>query len=135
MVASCVDTCQPIVLANFEDADDLKQSLRGSANVPEVAGAYVEHRGRRLVDAAVFEPVPFRAAIAEGCTHVLTLCSRPVSTCANPLVQHCGFTVGIYRDGSLGWGTWGWGAARAHKRAGAREREREREGGGVGDWG
>jgi hypothetical protein len=43
----------------------------------QVAGAPVEHRGLRLVDAAVFEPVPFRAAIADGCTHVLALCTRP----------------------------------------------------------
>lgn len=33
-------------------------------------------RGRRLVDAAVFEAIPFRSAIADGCTHVLTLCNR-----------------------------------------------------------
>lgn len=35
-------------------------------------------RGHRLVDAAVFEPVPFRSAIADGCTHLLVLCTRPV---------------------------------------------------------
>ena len=42
----------------------------------------MEHRGLRLVDAAVFEPVPFRAAIADGCTHVLALCTRPPYMCA-----------------------------------------------------
>lgn len=56
---------------------DLETCLRASANVPEVAGRPIQHRGRRLVDAAVFEPVPFRAAIADGCTHIVTLCSRP----------------------------------------------------------
>jgi hypothetical protein len=29
------------------------------------------------VDAAVFEAVPFRSAIADGCTHLLVLCTRP----------------------------------------------------------
>ena len=29
------------------------------------------------MDAAVFEPVPWRSAIADGCTHVLVLCTRP----------------------------------------------------------
>ena len=29
------------------------------------------------MDAAVFEAVPFRSAIADGCTHVLVLCTRP----------------------------------------------------------
>jgi hypothetical protein len=32
------------------------------------------------VDAAVFEPVPFRSAIADGCTHLLVLCTRPRAT-------------------------------------------------------
>lgn len=41
----------------------------------------MEHRGLRLVDAAVFEPVPFRAAIADGCTHVFALCTRPPYMC------------------------------------------------------
>ncbi len=34
-------------------------------------------RGQRLVDAAVFEAVPFRVAVADGCTHIITLCTRP----------------------------------------------------------
>jgi predicted patatin/cPLA2 family phospholipase len=59
--------------------------LRASANVPEVAGRPILHRGRRLVDAAVFEPVPFRAAIADGCTHIVSVCSRPPFECAPPL--------------------------------------------------
>ena len=37
-------------------------------------------RGQRLVDAAVFEPVPFRSAIADGGTHLLVLCTRPRAT-------------------------------------------------------
>ena len=49
----------------------------------------MEHRGLRLVDAAVFEPVPFRAAIADGCTHVLALCTRPPYMCAT----HAGLTA------------------------------------------
>ncbi|KAK9839773.1 hypothetical protein WJX81_000473 [Elliptochloris bilobata] len=77
VVASCLDTLHPVILENFASAADLFTCLRASANVPEVAGGPVEHRGRRLVDAAVFEPVPFRAAIADGCTHILALCTRP----------------------------------------------------------
>ena len=43
----------------------------------QIAGRPILHRGKRLVDAAVFEAVPFRAAIADGCTHIITVCSRP----------------------------------------------------------
>lgn len=77
VVASCLDTLQPVILEGFTDAKDLETCLRASANVPEIAGRPILHRGKRLVDAAVFEAVPFRAAIADGCTHIITLCSRP----------------------------------------------------------
>jgi hypothetical protein len=32
------------------------------------------------VDAAVFEPIPVKSAVRDGCTHVLALCSRPASS-------------------------------------------------------
>jgi len=91
IVASCVDTLAPVVLDAFTDAADLRACLRASANVPEVAGGPVHHRGRRLVDAAVFEPVPFRAAINDGATHVLTLCTRPPR--AGPVARLVGGVV------------------------------------------
>ena len=53
--------------------------LQGPPRLPPALNPKV-CRGRRLVDAAVFEPVPFRAAVAEGCTHVITLCSRPLGS-------------------------------------------------------
>jgi len=77
VVASSLDSLGPILLSDFTDKDDLVTALRASATVPEVAGGFVSHRGHRLVDAAVFEAVPFRSAIADGCTHVLVLCTRP----------------------------------------------------------
>jgi len=79
VVASSLDTLLPVLLENYQDKEDLATSLRASANVPEVAGRPIEHRGQLLVDAAVFEPVPFRSAIADGCTHVLVLCTRPLA--------------------------------------------------------
>ena len=36
VVASCLDTLQPVILENFTDAKDLETCLRASANVPEV---------------------------------------------------------------------------------------------------
>lgn len=77
VVASSLDSLQPLILEDFRCKDDLCTSLRASANVPAIAGEPVVHRGHRLVDAAVFEAVPFRSAIADGCTHVLVLCTRP----------------------------------------------------------
>lgn len=77
VVASSLDALGPVLLTDFKDKEDLVTALRASATVPEVAGGPVLHRGHRLVDAAVFEAVPFRSAIADGCTHVLVLCTRP----------------------------------------------------------
>ncbi|KAI8104240.1 hypothetical protein M9434_002800 [Picochlorum sp. BPE23] len=77
VVASSLDSLSPVLLEEFRNKEDLIECLRASANVPQVAGGPVEHRGHRLVDAAVFEAVPFRSAIADGCTHVVVLCTRP----------------------------------------------------------
>lgn len=77
VVASSLDTLSPVLLEEFESKRDLVECLRASANVPRVAGGPVSHRGHRLVDAAVFEAVPFRSAIADGCTHIVVLCTRP----------------------------------------------------------
>lgn len=78
VVASSLDVLQPVILEGFKGADDLAMCLKASAHVPEIAGSEpLVHRGQRLVDAAVFEPIPFRSAIADGCTHVLVLGTRP----------------------------------------------------------
>ncbi|MEW5298182.1 MAG: hypothetical protein WDW38_001088 [Sanguina aurantia] len=79
IVASSLDTLQPVMLDNFSSRADLIDCLKASANVPELAGPPRIVRGQRLVDAAVFEPVPLQTALRDGCTHVLVLCTRPPS--------------------------------------------------------
>ena len=78
VVATSLDTLTPVVLEGpWKGVEDLKQCLKASAAVPIFAGPEpVTWRGQRLVDAAVMEPVPVHAAIADGCTHVLVLCTR-----------------------------------------------------------
>jgi predicted patatin/cPLA2 family phospholipase len=75
VVASNLDTLQPVLLSDFTSEADLRTCLRASANVPVVAGPHVDCRGARLVDAAVFEGVPVPSAASDGCSHVLCLCS------------------------------------------------------------
>ncbi|KAI7840064.1 hypothetical protein COHA_006195 [Chlorella ohadii] len=83
VVASSLDTLDSVLLDDFACKDDLSECLKASATVPEIAGGPRLHRGQRLVDAGkrgiltVFQPVPFRSAIADGCTHLLVLCTRP----------------------------------------------------------
>ena len=81
VVATSLDTLTPVILHSpFRDTADLKAALKASAAVPLFAGPKpVKHRGQRLVDAAVMEPVPIHAAAADGCTHVLVLLTRVLS--------------------------------------------------------
>ena len=78
VVATSLDTLTPVILHSpFQNVRDLKTALKASAAVPLFAGPKpVRHRGQRLVDAAVMEPVPGHAAAADGCTHVLVLLTR-----------------------------------------------------------
>lgn len=80
VIASDVESLQPVVLEDFTSQQDLVECLKASANVPEFVGPPRLVRGMRLLDAAVFEPVPVKAALSDGCTHVVTLCSRPMDT-------------------------------------------------------
>jgi predicted patatin/cPLA2 family phospholipase len=80
VVASSLDELRPITLDSFSSREDLAECLYASANVPEVAGPPRTVRGKRLVDAAVFEPIPVQSAVRDGCTHVLVLCARPASS-------------------------------------------------------
>ncbi len=45
-------------------------------------------RGHRLVDAAVFEPVPVASAVRDGCTHVMVLCTRPPAAAPTGISKH-----------------------------------------------
>ncbi len=42
VVASCLDTLQPVILEDFADAQDLETCLRASANVPEVSVHHIK---------------------------------------------------------------------------------------------
>ena len=77
VLASSLDEIRPIVLTDFATPDDLRAALRGGATIPYLAGPPVEFRGHWLVDAAVLLAHPYESAIQDGCTHVLSLSTRP----------------------------------------------------------
>jgi predicted patatin/cPLA2 family phospholipase len=62
--------------ARITDERTLRLALRASAALPIMAGPPVELDGRRLLDAGLSAAIPFRAALADGATHVLVLRSR-----------------------------------------------------------
>lgn len=76
IIASSLDQMSSITIEP-KNKEELAIALKASCTVPEIVGPPQVLNGQRLVDAAVFEPIPYKAAIQDGCTHVLALCSRP----------------------------------------------------------
>ena len=66
------------------DARTLRLALRASAALPLLGGPPVALGGRRWLDAGLSAAIPFRAALADGATHVLVLRSRREGEAAAP---------------------------------------------------
>jgi predicted patatin/cPLA2 family phospholipase len=74
-----VDALETVVLRDFTSRDELKAALRASAWLPiAVPGTFEMPGGRRAVDGGVLTALPFRLALKDGCTHVLSLSTRPM---------------------------------------------------------
>jgi predicted patatin/cPLA2 family phospholipase len=74
-----VDALQTVVLRDFSSRQDLKATLRASAWLPiAVPGTVRTPDGRRAVDGGVLTALPFQLAVNDGCTHILSLSTRPM---------------------------------------------------------
>lgn len=90
-----VDTLEPSDVTDFESVDDLRSALQASAWLPIAVRGTATFRGHRAIDGGVLRFHPFRAALLDGCTHILSLSTRPLGTLrsqppwSNPLLaQH-----------------------------------------------
>ena len=68
----------------IRDRESLRLAIRASATLPLLAGRPVTVDGRRFLDAGLSAAIPFRAAFAQGATHVLLLRSRRLGEVATP---------------------------------------------------
>src|SRR3954468_21521318 len=94
-IATAVDTGEAVDLhAEIADGQTLRLALRASAALPVRAGPRVELDGRRLIDAGLSAAIPFRAALADGATHVLVLRSRRAGETAQPPGRIAGLLTG-----------------------------------------
>jgi predicted patatin/cPLA2 family phospholipase len=66
------------------DDATLRDAVRASTHLPILGGAPVELAGRRYLDAALAETLPFRTPLAQGATHVLLLRTRRVDDPVRP---------------------------------------------------
>jgi predicted patatin/cPLA2 family phospholipase len=73
-----VDALEPLDVSHFESPDDMRSALRASAWLPLAIRGTATFRGCRAIDGGVLRFHPFRAAVADGCTHVLSLSTRPI---------------------------------------------------------
>jgi predicted patatin/cPLA2 family phospholipase len=84
-IATDVATGEAVDLhRHIVDSGSLRLALRASATLPILAGPPVAVDGRRLLDAGLSAAIPFRAAIADGATHVLVLRSRRLGEAVTP---------------------------------------------------
>jgi predicted patatin/cPLA2 family phospholipase len=76
-IATDIESGQAVDLyPSIADQATLRLALRASATLPLLAGPPIELNGHRYLDAGLSAAIPFRAAIADGATHILLLRSR-----------------------------------------------------------
>jgi predicted acylesterase/phospholipase RssA len=73
-----VDAIATRLISGFSDPADLKAALIASCWLPIGVRGTAEFRGRRAVDGGVLTALPFRLALEDGCSHVLSLSTRPM---------------------------------------------------------
>jgi predicted patatin/cPLA2 family phospholipase len=78
VVAASLNEKKAIMLGGFASQQEMLEALRGSARIPFFAGPPVPFRGDRLLDASVYESIPFRSVLASSdVTDVVALLTRP----------------------------------------------------------
>ena len=76
-LATDIETGQAVDLhRQVLDRESLILALRATSTLPLIGGPPVDFNGRQYLDAGLSAAIPFRAAIADGATHLLPLRSR-----------------------------------------------------------
>jgi predicted patatin/cPLA2 family phospholipase len=86
VVITDVDALKTLDVTGFHSEQDLRDALRASAWLPLATKGTTTFRGSRAVDGAVLKRHPFATARADGCTHILSLSTRPIRP-LNPRIQ------------------------------------------------
>jgi predicted patatin/cPLA2 family phospholipase len=73
-----VDELETVVVSDFDGTKDIEAALRASSWLPIAVRGTATFRGHRALDGGVLTALPFRLALRERCTHVLSLSTRPM---------------------------------------------------------
>jgi len=75
---SLVDSLTAIGPHEFESREDLKEALKASCWMPVAVPGTGTFRGERALDGGVLTAHPHLLALEDGCTHVLSLSTKPI---------------------------------------------------------
>lgn len=76
-VATSLSQGRTVLLRGAQSRYGLFLRLKASARIPFLAGPPVPVNGEPCLDGGVLASIPFRQALDAGCTHLLTLLTRP----------------------------------------------------------
>ena len=77
MIDAAAGTRMQVESSTLTSPAELLQALKAATAIPVLYNRRVEVRGRLCIDAGILSPVPIEEALADGCTAVLVLLSRP----------------------------------------------------------
>jgi predicted patatin/cPLA2 family phospholipase len=77
VIASSVKDKRPYDLGCGYDGQSMRDRFKASSCLPMIAGRPQKVDGNEYFDGGIFDSLPFRAAIENGCTHLLILKSWP----------------------------------------------------------
>lgn len=80
-----VDELRTLTVSEFESKEDLNDALRASAWLPIAIRGTTLFRGQRAIDGTILTTHPHRFALEDGCTHVLSLSTRPLGPLSSAL--------------------------------------------------
>jgi predicted patatin/cPLA2 family phospholipase len=80
VMVSDVDDLLPLTVGDFESVADLRSALQASVWLPAAVRGTATFRGHRAIDGGVLRFHPYRAAMLDGCTHILSLSTKPIGT-------------------------------------------------------
>ncbi len=89
-----IDALKALDVSDFSSPEDLRSALIASAWLPLATRGTTSFRGSRAIDGGILQFHPFRAAMADGCTHILSLSTRPIGplktrlSLTNRIVMH-----------------------------------------------
>ena len=74
-----VDELKTITTDSLGSVDELREALMASSWLPVATKGTAYYRGQRAVDGGVLIALPFRLALQDSCTHILSLSTHPMN--------------------------------------------------------